>query len=376
MKKKYNMSQLLAFDPVLPWNGIQEGVIEENGKKYLQLYLPAAEEVSFIYSEKEYKGEKNKNGVWNWKLPFDTAVNYIQLVVDGTPMLSPVLPIGYGYSRPYNFVVLDRTDEDYYALKDVPHGSVRKEYYFSSVINEWQSCMVYTPPCYEENREDYPVLYLQHGHGENENGWSSAGRVNFILDNLIAEKKAVPFIVVMCNGMVQKEQENGERVVDFTLFEEELLQDVIPFIEKHYRAKKDKLFRGMAGLSMGSLQTCMITFNHSEMFAYVGLFSGFMSDFIQGSPLDMVKREKGNNEHLRFLENREKFKNSFRLFFRAMGEDDIFMEYFLKDDQLCEKKGISCIRRLYKGAHDWNVWRRCIYDFSQLIFKQEFENGI
>lgn len=369
MANKYDRAQVLAFDPVLPWNGIKEGVFQEDGKNYLQLYLPVAEKVSLIYSENEFKGKKNEQGVWRWELPFDTAINYIQLVVDGTPMLSPVLPIGYGYSRPYNFVVLDRAGEDYYALKDVLHGSVRKEYYFSTVIKEWQSCVVYTPPCYEESREDYPVLYLQHGHGENENGWSSAGRVNFILDNLIAEKRAVPFIVVMCNGMVQKEQEDGERVVDFVLFEEELLKDIIPFIEKHYRAKTDKGFRGMAGLSMGSLQTCITAFNHPDMFAYVGLFSGFMTDFIQGSDLDMVKREKGDNHHLRILENREKFTNSFRLFFRAIGEDDIFLEKFLQDDHLCERYGISGIRKLYKGAHDWNVWRRCIYDFAQLIFK-------
>lgn len=369
MKKIKDAAQLLAFNPVLLWNGVEEGVSWEFGKNYLRLYFPKAKEVSFIFSEKEYVGEREENGIWKWELPFDSAINYIQLVVDGTEILSPLLPIGYGYSRPYNFVVLEVENEDYYALKDVEHGSVRREYYFSTVTNMWESCVVYTPACYEKNSEEYPVLYLQHGHGENENGWSSAGRVNFILDNLIAEKKAVPFIVVMCNGMVQKEQEDGSRVVDFALFEEQLLQDVIPFIENRYRAKKDKFYRAMAGLSMGSLQSCITTFHHPELFSYVGLFSGFMSDFIQGSELDMVKRDSSKNLHLQFLDKREEFEHAFRVFFRAMGEDDIFMEHFLRDDKICREKNIPCIRKIYKGAHDWNVWRRCIHDFSQLIFK-------
>lgn len=368
MRKSYNASQILAFNPVLPWNGVKEGVSFHEGKYFLSLYFPKAKEVSFIFSEKNYTGHREENGIWKWELPFSSAINYIQLVVDGTEVLSPALPIGYGYSRPYNFVVLDVENEDYYALKDVEHGSVRKEYYFSAVTDEWESCVVYTPPQYEKDQEEYPVLYLQHGHGENENGWSSAGRVNFILDNLIAQQKAVPFLVVMSNGMVQKEQEDGRRIVDFTLFEEQLMRDIIPFIEKRYRAKKNKKGRAMAGLSMGSLQTCITTFDHPELFAYVGLFSGFMTDFIQGSELDMVKRSPGKNQHLQLLDKKEEFEKAFSVFFRAMGEEDPFMEYFLRDDALCREKGISCIRRIYKGAHDWNVWRKCIYDFAQLIF--------
>lgn len=369
MRKTYCDAQVLAFNPVLPWNGVTEGVICEGEKYYLQLYYPKAKKVSFIFSEKEYVGQKKENGIWKWELPFNSAINYIQLIVDETEILSPVLPIGYGYSRPYNFVVLEAENEEFYALKDVEHGCVGREYYFSEVTNEWESCVVYTPPGYEQGAETYPVLYLQHGHGENENGWTSAGRVNFILDNLIAEKRAVPFIVVMCNGMVQKVQEDGKRIVDFTLFENQLLQDVIPFVEKRYRAKKDKLHRAMAGLSMGSLQSCITTFRHPDLFSYVGLFSGFMTDFIQSSELDMVKREPSQNLHLRLLDDKEAFENEFHVFFRAMGDKDVFMEHFRKDDELCRGKGIRQIRKIYEGAHDWNVWRRCIYDFSQLIFK-------
>lgn len=105
---------------------------------------------------------------------------------------------------------------------------------FSKVTEEWESCIVYTPYCYEEETErEFPVLYLQHGHGENEIGWTASGKVNFILDNLIAEKKAVPMVIVMSNGMVQTVTEEGERIVDFKLLENQLLTDIMPYIEKN-----------------------------------------------------------------------------------------------------------------------------------------------
>lgn len=369
MSKEYDAAQALSFHPVLPWQPAAEGVHQENGENWLSLYFPNAKQATLVFAEKEYAGQRQKNGLWKWKLPFDSAINYVQLVVDGSEILSPALPIGYGYSRPYNFVTLDVEGEDYYGLQNVPHGSVRREYFYSGVTGEWESCMVYTPPEYEKTAETYPVLYLQHGHGENEIGWTSAGRVNFILDNLLAENKAAPFLVVMCNGMVQKVQKDGKRKVDFTLLEPQLLWDVIPFIENKFRVKKEKTGRAMAGLSMGSLQTCITVFRHPEMFAYAGLFSGFMTDFIQGSELDMIQRPAGKNEHLRILDDRQAFSQAFRVFFRAMGTEDVFMEHFLRDDALCREKGISHIRKTYEGAHDWNVWRRCIYDFSQLIFR-------
>ena len=125
--------------------------------------------------------------------------------------------------------------------------------------------MVYTPYCYEEETErEFPVLYLQHGHGENEIGWTASGKVNFILDNLIAEKKAVPMVIVMSNGMVQTVTEKGERIVDFKLLENQLLTDIMPYIEKKFRVGRTKKMRAMAGLSMGSLQTSIIGFKHPE----------------------------------------------------------------------------------------------------------------
>lgn len=233
-----------------------------------------------------------------------------------------------------------------------------------------ESCIVYTPPSYDEQtNQKFPVLYLQHGHGENELGWITAGRVNFILDNLIAERKTVPFIVVMSNGMVQIKDKVGEQIVDYKLFEKQLISDVIPFIEGKFRVRKEKTMRAMAGLSMGSLQTSLTAFNNPEYFSYLGVFSGFMTDIIQGSILDMVKRGNSTNEHLKILDDKKAFQKEFKVFFRAIGDNDLFMSQFLIDDKLCEEKQIEHIRKLYTGIHDWNVWRQCIRDFSQLIFK-------
>lgn len=369
--QKYTVNeQALAFDRVLPWEGQVPPVVWENGICYLQLTAGAASKVCCRMEEQEYEFQRQPDGVWRMAYPFRDGIRYIQLLVDGAEVLSPLFPITYGYSRPYNYVALEKEDEDFYRIKDVPHGSVRREYYFSTVTGEWESCMVYTPAAYETQPDkQFPVLYLQHGHGENEMGWTASGKAHFILDNLIAENRAVPFVIVMSNGMVQTVREDGERIVNFHLFEKQLLTDIMPFIEKKFRVGGTKKLRAMAGLSMGSLQTSMIGFSHPELFASLGIFSGFVSDMITGSPLDMAHDEPGDNAHLAILEDSEAFEKTFQVYFRAMGDEDPFWEHFAGDDRLLEDKKIPQVRRVYKGTHDWNVWRRCFYDFAQMIFK-------
>lgn len=363
-------AQMLAFDMVIPPEDVPEVLVQdENGAYWLQMKAPEAVKVQLEINTDRYDLEKDENGIWRVKLPLNAGLHYIHLLVDGTLWLSPYLPIGYGYSRPCNTIALPEEDGDYYQLKDVPHGRLIREYYYSSVTGRWSSCMIYTPPCYEEETDKiFPVLYLQHGHGENECGWSSAGKVPFILDNLIAEGKCTQFAVVMSNGMVQK-RENDKNIVDFTLFDRCLTEDIIPFAEKRYRIGGSKERRAMAGLSMGSVQTSIAGFCHPELFSSLGIFSGFLYDWIQGSEIDMVKRAPGDNSHLAFLEDRENFDKAFKIFFRAIGDKDPFLSFFEEDDARCEKSGIRQERRIYNGIHDWNVWRQCIRDFSQLIFQ-------
>lgn len=314
----YNINeQKLGFDRVLPWEGQVPALVKEGEHYFLQVKAPEAENVTFTMNEEEFPCTREDDGIWRMEYTLRTGIQYVQLKIDDVEVVTPLLPITYGYSRPYNYVALEMKNEEFYQVKDVPHGSVRREYFFSKVTGEWESCMVYTPYCYEEETErEFPVLYLQHGHGENEIGWTASGKVNFILDNLIAEKKAVPMVIVMSNGMVQTVTEKGERIVDFKLLENQLLTDII-----------------------------------------------------QGSPLDMVDRGTSENEHMKILDDAKVFNKTFDVYFRAMGDKDPFWENFAHDDQILNEKGIDQIRNVYPGAHDWNVWRMCIHDFAQLIFK-------
>ncbi len=367
----YNINeQKLGFDRVLPWEGQVSALVKEGEHYFLQIKAPEAKKVAFCMNEEEFPCTREEDGIWRLEYTLRVGIQYVQLKIDDVEVITPLLPITYGYSRPYNYVALEVENEDFYQIKDVPHGSVRREYFFSEVTGEWESCMVYTPYCYEEETDrDFPVLYLQHGHGENEIGWTASGKVNFILDNLIAEKKAVPMVIVMSNGMVQTVNEKGERIVNFKLLEKQLLTDIIPYIEKKFRVGKTKEMRAMAGLSMGSLQTSITGFLHPEYFSSLGIFSGFVTDFIQGSPMDQAHTEKSKNEHLQILEDAETFNQTFDVYFRAMGDVDPFWEHFAHDDEMLQEKDIRQIRKVYPGSHDWNVWRMCIRDFVQLIFK-------
>jgi len=364
----------LCFNDVLCYDNRPTPVVYRDGKYYLRLQEVGAKSVQLLFAESLYDFQAVGEDVWEVELPFTTAFNCVQIKVDGRDTLSALLPICYGYSRPYNYVELPTADRDFYALKDVPHGDVCREYFFSQVTGEWESCLVYTPAEYDQHPEKiYPVLYLQHGHGENEVGWTYSGKVNFILDNLMAEGKAVPFVVVMNNGMVQKKvtlaDGSESHKVDHLLLEPMLVEDVIPFIEGKYHVGATKEKRGMAGLSMGSMQTAMTTMNHPELFSEMGIFSGFLHDWISGSELDMTGHTASENLHLSLMDDAAQFQREFHTFFRAMGQEDPFFAHFLSDDALCEEKGIQAVRKVYNGTHDWNVWRMCIRDFAQLIFK-------
>ena len=179
------------------------------------------------------------------------------------------------------------------------------------------------------------------------------------MDNLLAEKKAVPMVIVMSNGMTVLEKE-GKYCLYKALFTEQLVKDVIPYIEEKYRVKNDREFRAMAGLSMGSKQTSITVISHMELFAWAGLFSGFMDDFL----------DDYYNEHLKKLvRDKDIFNRDMRLFFRGIGTEDEGLRYFYENDKFCEKYGIRTYRKLYRGGHDWNVWRRAAFDFLQMVFQ-------
>ena len=363
-------SQVTAFNPVLLPDGEADPIRSENGKTIFQFHAPTAGEITLMFRGKELSLAKNDFGGWEIELPTNGGVDFVQLKIDGVTVLSPYLPIGFGYSRPCNFIDLPQAEKDFAEIRDIPHGSVRHEFFRSSVTNEWERMVVYTPPDYDENpKRVYPGLYLQHGHGENEIGWTAMGKINFILDNLIAENKAESMIVVMNNGMTQENFSGQSRHVNHVLFEKVLLNDIIPFVEKKFRTIQNRNARAIAGFSMGSMQAARISFTNPDLFGSLGILSGFLQDWIEGDPtIDMVKREKYDQAHLKALSDPD-FDQRFKVFFRSIGTEDPFLPLFSEDDKLIEQHPINHIRKIYAGGHDWNVGRKCIYDFVQLIFK-------
>ena len=324
-----------------------------------------ASNVEVTIDKDRYPLIKGADGVWSLELTIQNkGFRYVHFYVDGAKVINPLMKVGCGSSMLIN--VLETPDEDFFWVKDVPHGTVTENYYYSEVTGSYKSCLVYTPPGYmKETAGEYPVLYLQHGHGENERTWVYQGKCNFIMDNLLAEGLAVPCIMVTNNGMVQHES-NGRKKIDSQLIEDMLIKDCIPFIEKTYRVKTDKDNRAMAGLSMGSMQTSIVTMKNPDLFKYAGVFSGFVSP-LPGIP--------AGDSHLRALDDAVKFNNDFRVFFRANGVDDeLSAVLFEKDSRLFREKGLSPgqsnhIEKIYPGGHEWNVWRKCLYDFLQLIFR-------
>jgi len=344
-------------------------LVQENGDVLFRIIAKEAKKVSVLIQPERIEIElaDRGDGVWEALFPFQFAgPKATEWRVDGTYVLHPYAPIYYSYSHPVNYVDIPDVEMDYVLIKDVPHGTVSHEYFWSKATENFESCVVYTPPGYETGTEKYPILYLQHGAGEGETSWIWNGKANFILDNLIAEGKCKPFIVVMNNGMIRGKNEQPMSMRSNT-FAEMLLNDCKPFIEAKYRVIGDKWNRAMAGLSMGSMQTSAIGMTHPELFGYLGLFSGFMRTMGGDESLEA-------QPHLKCLQDIEKFRADFKVFFRGMGEGDGFWDTFAQDDAICERFGAdpahldTHIRKTYPGVHDWNVWRRCIHDFAQLIF--------
>lgn len=328
-----------------------------DGSVSFRLYYPYASKVKLV----TIWGEEfilNKEGeFFKGTFKIGTGLIGVSLFVDGNESLSPFLPIGYGNNRAINYVDIQNGDMNI-LIESFVHGSININYINSKVTGRLERFTVYLPAGYETDfQKRYPVLYLQHGHGENEMVWFHQGKINFLYDTLIAENKAVPAIAVMCNGMYYMEDETGISL-DIGRLPELLRKEIIPYIDSHYRTIADKEHRGMAGLSMGSLQTSMLSLSHPELFDYVGVFSGFIQDFMTGST-DYVTEEK----LLCFVSGQ-------KLFFRAMGDEDIYFEYFKKDDRFLEKYQIPNVRKVYHGKHEWNVWRQCFCDFVQMIFKE------
>lgn len=362
------------FNPIPINTGVK---VLENGDIYFGFKAPDANEVTVafgLYPDKPYKMEKGEDGIFSCIAEHDPKIvgpKAFTFYVDGAEAISPYCPMYYCYGKMVNYVEIPDPNADFLLFReDIPHGNIVTEYYYSDVIGCEERCLIYLPPDYFTSDKEYPILYLQHGYSENETGWVYNAKVNHIMDNLIADGKAVPFIIVMNDGMFHGD---GNIFANFqAIFEESLIKCAIPAIEKKYRVIKDKWHRGIAGFSMGSMQAALYGLNDIDMFAYVGLLSGFMRRV--GRPDTDLSKDLELNCHLKVMFDKENFCKENKLFFRAIGSEDSKTDAFGVDDELIEEYGLTdcenMVRFIAEGyPHDWSTMRVEFHEFAQYLFK-------
>ncbi|MEO8405366.1 MAG: alpha/beta hydrolase-fold protein [Chitinophagaceae bacterium] len=321
---------------------------------------PQAQKVQIDLGRK-YDLSRDTSGAWMVTTDsISEGFHYYSLLIDGVAVADPSSETFYGMGRMASGIEIPFTGGGYYALRDVPHGDIRIKNYYSSVTRSWRQIYIYTPPGYDANtNEKYPVLYILHGGGEDERGWATQGKTDLILDNLIADKKAKPMLVVMPDANVGGSafEESGLKI-----FESELKQVIIPFIEKNYRAENDSKNRALSGLSMGGIHTLYTGIKNTDMFAYLGVFSSGwilpMQDGIANSQYDFMKN------------NAAMINNNLKSLWIAMGGSE---DIAYKNGQVMLGKlnelNIKHVYSEYPGGHTWPVWRNNLYNFAQILFK-------
>jgi enterochelin esterase family protein len=296
--------------------------------------------------------------------PAMPGFHYYWFLVDGTMTMDPGSETFFGYGRPTSGVEIPEPGVDYYDVKDVPHGEVRARWYRSSVTGAWRRAMVYTPPAYDtDTKSRYPVLYLQHGAGEDERGWTTQGRANFILDNLIAEGKARPMIVVMDQGYATRPaQATPDPIVAAPggAFEDVVLRDLVPAIDRAYRTLPRREQRAIAGLSMGGGQALQIGLGHLDTFAWIGAFSGAG-----------VGRTPAAQAYGGALADAKTFNAKVRLlYFGAGTEEQAFHDGAQQFTDTLTRSGVHTVFVPSPGtAHEWQTWRRALHDFAPRLWR-------
>jgi enterochelin esterase family protein len=348
-------------------------------KVTFRIYAPKASEVTvrgdFLESFAPAKLTKDDKGVWSVTVgPLTPDFYSYSFSVDGVRTLDPKnATIKQGIASLDNMMFVTGKEADFQENKKVPHGEVRKVWYQSSTLDGQRRMHVYTPAGYDGSSDKYPVFYLLHGGGDEDSGWSTIGRAGFILDNLIAEKKAKPMIVVMPNGSLPRPA-NLPRVAPGTAppaelvramaalqerFANELLNDVVPYVEKNFRVLQGSNNRALAGLSMGGGQTLGVVTMHPDQFAYVGVWSAG----IGGNAAEFEKR------NVTFLDNADKVNKSVKLFSISVGDKDFALNGSKNLAEMLKKHGITHEMHVSGGGHTWINWRHYLNEFAPRLFQ-------
>jgi len=294
---------------------------------------------------------KGEDGVWSLTVgPLEPGIYDYGFSIDGSPRVPD--PANRNLIRrtwgPTSYVEVPGAAPLFDSIRDVPHGTVSTHTYHSKSLGVIRQFRVYTPPGYEAGSAKYPVLYLFHGGGGEETQWTTVGRADIILDNLIADGKAVPMVVVMPYGHVPA-REGGNATEDF---EKDLLQHVKPIIEKLYRVKTDRANRAIAGLSMGSGHSLHIGLGNLDLFSYVAAFSG-----------------GGRNQGIENM-SADELNKKLKVLYLGCGKTDFVFESANALDKLLTDKGINHLYTVTEGGHTWANWRHYLNEYAAMLFKK------
>ena len=302
---------------------------------------------------------KGAGGVWKYRTaPLDPGFHYYFVLINGFRCADSSNPLYFGWGRPTNGVEIPDPNLDVYLPRRVPKGDVRIRPYYSELTQSWREAYVYTPPSYEnEITKRYPTLYLQHGAGENQTSWTTQGKANVILDNLLAEERCREMVIVMDRGYAYRagsvESGRGRRE---NVFGAVLTSELLPMIEATYRVISDRTSRAIAGLSMGGGQAVAIGLSHLDKFAYVGCFSGAIRSLDSGPNGKTFPSATAINEQL-------------KLFWIGCGTEDFVLERAKGLHGELESKGIRHEFLEHPGTHEWQAWRRHLQLFAPRLFR-------
>jgi enterochelin esterase-like enzyme len=356
--------------------------VDNAGRVQVRVKAPDATKVRLnFWSGPKVDMVKQSDGFWTFTTePLVPGLHYYMLIIDGAEVADTGSRSFFGGSKYASAVEVPEPGSTYYSIQDVPHGQVREVWYNSKVTGTWRHALVYLPPTYDQTKMRYPVLYLQHGGGEDETGWIRQGNANFILDNLIAAKSCKPMILVMAYGYARRagqtppdlagkpfgSPEMMKAMQDMTAaFEDDVTQALIPFIDSTFRTLSERNHRAMAGLSMGGMQTFQITLNHLDLFSYIGGFSG-AGGMLGNRKLDPKADYNGafadpttfaKRVHLLWIgvgtNEPERMRTGLQNLHNSLQEANIPHIYY-------ESPGTD---------HEWQTWRRDLKDFASRLFQ-------